>query len=123
MSGSPTVGEKLTADSGAWSGDSPIKFSYRWLRCNSGGSNCSRISRATGKTYRLRSRDAGHTLRFRVKATNSAGAATVRSAATGAVASLTKPVSASPPSISGTARQAIFSPSRREPGAAAPPSR
>ncbi|HKI91674.1 MAG TPA: hypothetical protein VJ986_05195 [Gaiellaceae bacterium] len=105
ISGSPMVGQKLTADSGAWSGDSPITFSYRWLRCNSGGSSCSTISRATGKTYTLRSRDAGHTLRFRVKATNSAGAATVRSAATGVVASLTRPVSVSPPSISGTARQ------------------
>ena len=105
ISGSPTVGQKLTAASGSWSGDSPITFSYRWLRCNSGGSSCSTISHATGMTYRLRSRDAGHTLRVRVRAANSAGAATVRSAATAVVASLTRPVSVSPPSISGTARQ------------------
>ncbi len=62
ISGTASVGGTLTASSGTWSGLSPMSFSYRWQRCNSGGDRCSNRN-ATAQTYKPVKGDVGHTLR------------------------------------------------------------
>src|SRR6266536_4469668 len=86
ISGTAREGETLTASSGSWSGTTPINFSYRWQRCNSGGGSCSNISGASSQTYKLVHADVGHTMRVSVTATNGDGSANAVSGATGVVA-------------------------------------
>jgi len=71
------VGSVVTADPGGWSGRQSISFSYRWLHCNTQGGDCSSISGATGRNYRLTSADLGHKMRFNVTARNAVGTLTV----------------------------------------------
>lgn len=59
LSGSPTVGSTLTASPGTW-GPSPVTLSYQWLRDGTA------ISKATAKTYKVASADAGHELSVRI---------------------------------------------------------
>lgn len=101
ISGSPTVGQSLSASTGSWSGDTPMSFSFRWERCDSGGGGCAAISGATGQTYRLGSADSGRTLRVEVTATNGAGTGTQLSAPTGVVSS-GAPVNTAAPRVSGS---------------------
>jgi hypothetical protein len=79
VQGTTTTGSVLTANPGSWSGKQPISFSYRWLRCNTGGGDCASIGGANGSTYRLTSSDVGHKMRFNVTARNSIGSTTVMS--------------------------------------------
>ena len=85
ISGTPQVGQTLTANNGAWVGQQPFTFTYHWRRCDTGGANCSDISGATAKTYVLTAADQGTTLRVRVRAQNARGAASATSAATGVI--------------------------------------
>jgi len=59
ITGTPRVGEALTAQNGTWD-NSPTEFRYRWLRCNPGGNNCALLA-ADGKTYRVGQVDVGQT--------------------------------------------------------------
>lgn len=102
ISGSPVVGQTLTASSGTWSGQP--SFAYQWQRCDSAGSSCVDLAGATGSTYVVTQADLGATLRVNVTGTNEAGSATASSAPTGVVQAATGPVSTSPPTISGTAQ-------------------
>ena len=79
VQGTTTVGSALTANPGSWTGKQPISYSYRWLRCNSGGGECASIGGANGSSYRLTSSDVGHKIRFNVTARNSIGSTTVMS--------------------------------------------
>ena len=90
-SGTPQVGQTLTANNGTWVGQQPFTFSYRWRRCDATGANCADISGATAKTYLLTSADQGTTLRVRVTARNARGAASATSAPTGVVAKAEAP--------------------------------
>jgi hypothetical protein len=74
ITGSPVVGETLTANNGTWTGAST--FSYQWQLCDGNGNNCANIAGATGKTYGVRSSDVGHELLARVRAANRFGATT-----------------------------------------------
>ena len=106
ISGTPTVGQTLTATDGTWS-NSPTSFAYQWLRCNGGGNNCADVANGTLKTYTLVGADAGRTMRVRVTATNADGSSSAQSAQTAQVAAATSsaaPKNTSPPAISGTAR-------------------
>jgi hypothetical protein len=85
ISGSPTLGDTQTANTGTWSGTQPITFTYQWRRCNSAGGNCSSIPGATAKTYVLRQADVGGTLRVRVTAKNTIGTETATSAPTAVI--------------------------------------
>ena len=98
ISGSPEVGQTLTADPGTWSGDTPISYAYQWRRCDTGGLNCGDTA-AIGQTYTLATADAGSTMRVVVTASNAAGQSTTESAATATVTEPPPP----PPPPSGTA--------------------
>ncbi len=41
ITGTPRVGEALTAQNGTWA-NSPTQYRYRWLRCNANGTNSAR---------------------------------------------------------------------------------
>jgi len=104
ISGNARVGDTLTASSGSWSGSTPITFSYRWQRCNTGGGNCSNLK--SGSTYTVQKGDEGHTLRVSVTAKNSDGSANAVSGPTAVVVS-GAPVNTSPPTISGTVKEGL----------------
>ena len=104
ISGTPTVGQTLTANDGTWS-NAPTSFAYQWLRCNGGGNSCANVANGTLKTYTLVGADAGHTMRVRVTATNADGSNAVQSAQTTVIAAATSsaaPKNTAPPTISGT---------------------
>ena len=103
ISGTPRVGEALTANNGTWE-NAPTSFRYRWLRCNQLGNSCVLIA-ADGKTYRLGQVDVGTTMRVRVTAVNADGATPVRSEQTEVIASNAAPLdNTARPTITGTAR-------------------
>jgi hypothetical protein len=106
ISGTPQVGQVLTANNGTWT-NSPTSFAYQWLRCNGGGNACVNVANGTQKTYTLVGADAGRTMRVRVTATNADGSNSAQSEQTAAVtpASTTAgPRNTSAPTISGTAK-------------------
>lgn len=85
ISGTPQVGQTLTAaGAGTWTGN-PVGFSFQWQRCDSAGGACVAISGATAPTYVLVSADAGSTFRVAVTARNSVGEATAVSLPTAVV--------------------------------------
>jgi hypothetical protein len=69
ISGSPTVGTKLTASPGSWLTRLATGFAYQWRRCAPSGAGCADIAGATAPSYVPTSGDLGHTLRARVAAT------------------------------------------------------
>ena len=85
ITGTPQVGQTLTANNGTWVGQQPFTYTYRWRRCDRAGVNCSDIGGATSRTYVLTSADEGTTLRVRVTAHNARGAASATSPASGVV--------------------------------------
>ena len=106
ISGTPTVGQTLTANEGTWS-NAPTSFAYQWLRCNGGGNSCANVANGTQKTYTLVGADSGKTMRVRVTATNADGSSSAQSAQTGAVAAATSsaaPKNTAPPTVSGTSK-------------------
>jgi hypothetical protein len=73
ISGTPQLGQTLTASPGSWTGPQPITLSYQWRRCDQFGGSCGDIAGAAGQTYQLTSADVGHSLRVRVTAKNQFG--------------------------------------------------
>ena len=100
ISGTPKVGETLTAQNGTWS-NSPTAFQYQWQRCNATGAACTNVAGATQKTYLVTTADSGRTMRVRVTGINADGAVNARSAQTGVVAPSAAPRNTARPSISG----------------------
>jgi hypothetical protein len=86
ISGKATVGQTLTASTGAWDGTQPLTYTYVWQSCNANGGACSAIAGATNGTYTLVAADRGKTLRVVVTAKNGAGSASATSVPTGVVA-------------------------------------
>jgi len=84
ISGTPKVGQTLTADNGNWTG-SPTTYTYAWQRCDADIASCASIVGATGKTYGVRIDDLGYRLRVSVTAKNAKGTATANSAITAIV--------------------------------------
>jgi len=92
ISGTAQVGSTLTSTEGSWSRN-PSDINLQWRRCDENGASCSNISGAVGKTYVLKTVDAGNTLRVTATAKNADGTATATSAQTAVV----KAASATPP--------------------------
>lgn len=106
VSGTTRVGEALRTTRGSWTGTDPIRYQYRWFRCEGAGapdaSNCRLIANARNAAYTLRQVDAGFRIRSQVVATNADGSATATSNPTSVVQSA-RPTNTTEPSISGTA--------------------
>jgi hypothetical protein len=85
ISGTARVGSTLTANRGEWGGETPITYSFAWLRCTAQGDNCSEIPGANDTTYEVRDADSGRTIRVRVTARNDAGSRSALSNPTGVV--------------------------------------
>jgi hypothetical protein len=85
ISGTPQVGQTLTANNGTWNSDTTPTYAYQWQRCDSAGNNCASISGASKNTYVVASGDANSTLRVVVTATNSSGSGSATSAQTAVV--------------------------------------
>jgi hypothetical protein len=87
VSGVAQEGQTLATTAGTWSGQTPMTYTYRWLRCDPGGSACSAIAGAFEATYAASSEDVGSTLRSQVEAGNVYGYSSATSSATTLVAS------------------------------------
>ncbi len=85
ITGTARVGNRLDANRGQWAGDTPITYSYVWLRCNAKGDNCSEIQGANDTSYEVRDSDTGRTIRVRVIARNDRGSTSAISNPTGVV--------------------------------------
>jgi hypothetical protein len=84
ISGTPQVGQTLTANPGSWT-QAPSSYSFQWLRCDATGNNCGAIGNATARTYVAAADDVNGTLRVRVVARNSQGSDTATSGPSGVV--------------------------------------
>ena len=104
VSGTTQRGQTLSAQSGSWSGTTPISFAYQWRRCSSSGGDCGNVG-SNAATYTLGSGDVGHTIRVQVTASNSAGSAQAVSAASAVVSAGAPPVSTAAPVVSGTTQE------------------
>jgi len=92
VSGTTTVGKKLTAKPGTWSGTTPISYAYQWYACTSKvaasatlSGTCTAIPLATSSTFTLAASQRTKYVMVRVTATNSVDTAVHYSAATNAV--------------------------------------
>jgi lysozyme len=72
VTGTPQVGQTLTAAVGTWSG-SPTSFAYEWRRCDAAGAGCTTIVGQTTSSYTLTPDDIGATLSLVVTATGKGG--------------------------------------------------
>ena len=84
ITGRAQIGRRLAGTKGSWSRP-PTTYLFQWLRCNVRGGSCVAIGGATHASYKLTKHDAGHRLRVRVTAVNSAGHTTATSRATSRV--------------------------------------
>jgi hypothetical protein len=100
ITGTPRVGETLTAQNGTWT-NSPTSFQYQWQRCDGVGASCANIAGAVEKTYLARSADLGRTLRVTVLAINADGSRSARSGPTAAVTASPAPQNTAKPTITG----------------------
>ena len=82
IGGAAREGQTLTAASGAWEGSPPIAYAYQWQNCDSPGSGCSAINKATNQNYVLSHRDVNRTIRVQVTGSNADGSNQALSAAT-----------------------------------------
>jgi uncharacterized protein YukE len=78
-------GQTLKGATGAWSGTTPIAYSYQWQQCNAAGAECKSLTGETKETLALSSSLVKATLRLLVTATNSGGSTQATSAATSPV--------------------------------------
>ena len=72
IGGKLVVGKAITSTTGCWS-NSPTKYVYQWLRCDTNGSNCLKIAGAASSSYTLTKTDAGNTMIVLVTASNADG--------------------------------------------------
>jgi hypothetical protein len=85
ISGTPQVGQTLTANPGTWNSSTTPSYAYQWQRCDTAGNNCQSISGASAQTYTVQSADVGFTLRVVVTATNGSGSSSATSSQTAVV--------------------------------------
>ena len=101
IAGTARDGQTLTGSEGDWG---PSTTEHIWLRCSDAGIGCSQVS--VSVTYALSAADVGKRLKFRVRGTALVGGGTREAEAVTAVVDAIPPDLASPPAVSGTARDA-----------------
>jgi hypothetical protein len=100
--GAPVVGQRVTAERGAWSSSAAIAYHYQWYRCDATAAHCSSIHGATAPSYRLVVADTAHTIGLTVGATDSSGTASAYASVIGPVATASAAfVSTVQPSVTG----------------------
>ena len=104
LTGSAREGETMAASVGKWRGTRPLRYAFRWRRCDAAGANCKSIAGATARTYRVVAEDIDHTLRARVTASNGRRSRPAPSRRT-AVVLPAPPVNTSAPRIWGRPRR------------------
>ena len=100
VSGTPLVGQTLTAEDGEWVGTPPIAFGYQWYACSSSG--CEAIAGATEQTHAVGVGEIGDSFEVEVTAGNAQGSAAATSEPTNLVGG-DAPVNTEAPGVSGTA--------------------
>ena len=105
IGGRAEQGRTLTSSTGSWTGTQPLALAYQWVRCGADGGrpdggDCTIVSGASDRRYRVAGADVGFRLRVRVTATNAEGSRTVASNPTATVVG--PPVNTSVPSVRGT---------------------
>jgi hypothetical protein len=88
LSGTARRGDQLTTSNGSWTG-SPTKYAYAWKRCNT--TNCTTVTKATRRTYKVGSGDVGYQIESVVTASNTAGSASATSPASAVVIKKRRP--------------------------------
>ena len=73
LAGSIEVGSTLTTDTGAFSGATPLHYTYQWMKCQPVGQPCTPIVGAKASSYVLQPSDQGATIRSQVTAANGGG--------------------------------------------------
>jgi photosystem II stability/assembly factor-like uncharacterized protein len=102
LAGEPYVGDFLSPDGEAWSGNPAPSFTYQWQRCDSSGAACQNIAGATGEAYQLTTADIAATIRVVETGTNVNGSASAASAASAQIQDApTPPSNTTAPSIAG----------------------
>jgi hypothetical protein len=102
LSGTAALGQKLTTTNGTWTGlPALFTFTYAWLRCDSGGANCSAIGGATASSYTLVQADVGGTVKSRVTASNGVSPTASQDSAVTAIVT-GAPADTAAPTITGT---------------------
>ncbi len=101
VSGSFRENGMATVSTGAWSGVTPMLFSYDWERCTVDG--CLLIPGATSASYRFSVNDVGATVRVRVTAANADGERGVLSTPSPVVAAI-PPTTTREPALTGVTR-------------------
>jgi serine protease AprX len=86
IDGTFAAGSELSATPGTWTSAAPLTYTYRWVRCDTGGASC--VDVATTPTYTPADGDAGSTLHVVVTAANDGGTASAESLASGRVTPL-----------------------------------
>jgi hypothetical protein len=99
----PQVGSSVQADTGAWSSNRSLTYTFQWQRCGPFGGGCSNIEGATSETYASVAGDAGDALRVRVSASDAHESTAATSPASQPVAAAGAPTAEQPPMIEGTA--------------------
>lgn len=84
ISGTARENETLRTTNGTWS-NSPTRYAYQWLRCDTRGDRCSPIRGANSASLGLDRDDVGDTIRVVVTASNASGSASAQSRATSVV--------------------------------------
>jgi large repetitive protein len=90
ITGTTSVGQRLTAAVGSWSGAAPLHYFFQWALSNSKG-GYDPISGAVAQTFVPTSADVGHVLYVQIKAQNSYGAAFATSKPSGSISSVPTP--------------------------------
>ncbi len=86
ITGTATVGQRLTVHPGTWTGSPTPTLYEQWVRCDSQGHDCAAIGGANSSTYLLQSADQGSSVALILVAGNVAGSATVWTNRTGTIA-------------------------------------
>ena len=106
VTGTPQVGQALTASTGSWAGDAPITYEFQWQSSADGSTGWADIASATAITFTLQGAQQGLYLRARVRGTNGAGrSGWAASASTGQIAAppvLAAPTRQTAPTVAGT---------------------